>query len=157
IRAADRERALQRSVEERTRELAVLYEASRTIGSAPRYEELLPHVMDALHALLDFDLAVCLLEHGPRAETSIHVARPLTEACRQPAVAAAREAFRALAGRPAPAAPEEVRPLAVFEPWAALVPEGLGSRASVPLVRRGAVAGVIAVFARRRGAFADAG
>lgn len=153
--AAQRGEDLHRRVEERTRELTILFEASRTIGTTLEAGEIMPRVMEALHALLDFDLGVCILDDAGGPELTVHVASPISEACRRDAGETAREALRAMAGRVPRAMEAQVRPLAVFEPGAALVPDGALTRTAAPIALRGQIVGAIVVMSRRPGAFGD--
>ena len=73
---AGRERELERRVEERTRELAILYDVSRTIGTTHRFEEMLQLVTGAVRSLLDADVVAVLVDLPGLRDFSLHLARP---------------------------------------------------------------------------------
>ena len=150
-----RERELEGRVEERTRELAVLYGVSRTLGTTLGLEDMAALVMGSLHELLDYEIAAMLLDLPGTSLVSLHLPRPAAAEVRFEAASLARDAFRELAGRVAEDTPPVVRKLEDYDPEAPPVAGRLVSSHAAPLVRRGAIVGTLVVASTRRPAFAD--
>lgn len=153
--AADRERELERRVDERARELTVLYETSRSVATTLRYEDLVGKLMSSLHSLLDTDIAGILIDVPGLHDISLHLSRPASSEVRAEASEVLREAMLGFAGRPAPPCEIKIVTIDEFEPDSVMVQGRLGSRLVAPLVRRGDAVGALAVFSRREAAFPD--
>ena len=156
LAAAERERALERSVLHRTREIAALSEISRAAGTALRYEEMSQVLMEPLYALTDLDLAAVIVDLPGLRDLSLHSPRPVSAAAQTEAAEAARAAFLKLAGRPPADAPVRIRPLDAYEADAPVLSGRFPSRESAPLMRRGTVVGAIVILALRESAFPEA-
>jgi two-component system NtrC family sensor kinase len=155
LESSSREKNLERRVEERLRELSVLYDVSRAAGTTLRYEDLTALLARSLHSVLEIDLAAILVEMPGHTGISLHLSRPASPECRIEAARLARESFRAFSGRESIARDIRICPMEEFEPAAALITGRLRSQAAAPLVRRGEIVGALCVFNRMENAFPE--
>jgi two-component system NtrC family sensor kinase len=148
-------RELEARVEERTREISLLYDVSRSLGFVLSPEDLVQLVAGSLGRALSFDLCAMTLQLPDHRRISVHLSCPAEEL----AVIRLRGEITAQLASLSGSRPEGLE-LTLSGPEVAggsmLHADDFGSVAHAPLVIRGQVVGLISVVSREKDAFGPA-
>jgi len=155
LRASQLQRELEARVEERTQEISLLYDVSRSLGFVLSPEDLFHLVGSSLHRALPFDICSIMLLLPDHRELSVQLASPAQERAVRAFSRLARVEVERISGKKVGRIPVTVARLRQADGEAAERGSDLQSVAHAPLYVRGEVLGLLSVASREPDAFGE--
>ncbi len=155
LRLARVQRDLESRVEQRTAEIALLYETSRALGFVAEPEDLFRLLASALRRAVPFDLCAFLLALPERREMVVHLAAASDPRTVRKLARLASDEFRRLSGTSPGRAPVTIQTLDTAAGGPGLTAADLRAVAHAPLQVRGRTVGVLSVASRQAEAFGE--